>query len=305
MRLSEYSGYLKKYGPIYTIKEIYYRFLHNILGDILFERRDKDTIRLLKRYLKADTKGLPLQPIKKPCIWTCWFQGIDNAPPIVKACIESMHRHSGNYEIVVITEKNMKDYANFPDYITQKFYSGIIPVAHFSDLLRTLLLVNHGGIWIDATVFLTQNIPPFLINSDFFVFQRSLLNPGLQPCSSWLIISKKDNLLLKKVITVLFNYWKINNYLIHYFIYHLTFFLLIHEDTEIKRFWENIFYKNNSDPHFLQSRLFDEYEPMMKNYIWDLSFAHKLTYKFPNADLVKRENTYYKYIINGIDFIKK
>ncbi len=41
-------------------------------------------------------------------IWICWWQGIENAPEIVKACVESIKRFSGEYEVICITEENYK-----------------------------------------------------------------------------------------------------------------------------------------------------------------------------------------------------
>ena len=69
-------------------------------------------------------------------VWICWFQGIENAPMIVKNCYESICYWLKDYEIVVITEENYKSYVQFPTVIEEKRKKGIITDAHFSDLLR-------------------------------------------------------------------------------------------------------------------------------------------------------------------------
>jgi hypothetical protein len=175
MRLSEYTNMLKRFGILYTLKEIYYRFFSNILEKRIYLKRDRDALCYLKRYLNNDNPPLP-PPIKKDkkYMWTCWFQGYDNAPPIVKACINSMYKYSDGYEVIVLTEETISDYVSMPDFIIEKYKAGIISPAHFSDLLRTLLLITYGGIWLDATVLLTGNIPHYLLSSDFFVFQSSI-----------------------------------------------------------------------------------------------------------------------------------
>ena len=38
-------------------------------------------------------------------IWICWWQGLDNAPEIVKACVASIERNAGDNEIIIITDK--------------------------------------------------------------------------------------------------------------------------------------------------------------------------------------------------------
>jgi mannosyltransferase OCH1-like enzyme len=300
MRLSEYYGYLKRFGAIFTLKEIYYRFFSNILDKYVSSKRDRDTLKYLKRYLnKNSTYSLNEQPIKKlnPCIWTCWLQGYENAPPIVKVCINSMRKYSNGYDVIIITEDNLSDYVSMPDFIIKKYKAGIISATQFSDLLRTLLLINYGGIWLDATVLLTQKIPQILLDSDLFVFQSSILHNEYQPCSSWFIIAKKNNPVLLRVFEIMASYWKNNSQLINYFLFFVTVQLVITYDNEAKQLWQKIFYKNNSDPHFLQKKLFDKFDPIMKDYIWDMSFAHKLTYKFNDTSLPELHGTYYRYII--------
>jgi len=303
MQLSEYYGFLKRFGLIFTLKEIYYRFYTNILDKHVSYKRDRDTLKYLKRYLnKNSAYSLNERPIKKinPCIWTCWLQGYDNAPPIVKACINSMQKYSNGYDVIIITEENLSDYVSMPDFITKKYKADIISATQFSDLLRTLLLINYGGIWLDATVLLTKKIPQILLDSDFFVFQSSILHNEYQPCSSWFIIAKKNNPVLLKIFEIHASYWKDNSILINYFLFHVTVQLVITYDNEAKQLWQKIFYKNDSEPHYLQKKLFDKFEPIMKDYIWDMSFAHKLTYKFNNASLPELPETYYKHIIGTV-----
>ena len=299
MRISEYTGFLQQFGIIYTLKEIYYRFFNNILENIVYLRRDKDTFRYLKRYLvniqKVHCTPVPLKNLK-PCIWTCWLQGYENAPPVVKTCIDSMRKHSGNHEVIIITEKNINEYVLMPEYIMEKFRKGIIPVAHFSDLLRTLLLINYGGIWIDATVFLSDNIPENILKSDFFVFQNSALQVNFQPCSSWFIVANKNNCILTGVFAVLSEYWKKNNYLIHYFLFHIALKFVITNLPEASELWNRMFYKNNSDPHYLQKILFRGSDTDIWNHILDLSFAHKLTYKFTDNSMTEVCGTFYQNI---------
>jgi hypothetical protein len=300
MQLSEYYGYLKRFGLIFTLREIYYRFYSNILDKHVSQKRDRDTLKYLKRYLNKNTKyilnGKPIKDLN-PCIWTCWLQGYENAPPIVKSCINSMRKYSNGYNVVIITDDNLSDYVSMPDFIIKKYKAGIISATQFSDLLRTLLLINYGGIWLDATVLLTKKIPQILLDSDLFVFQSSILHSEYQPCSSWFIIAKRNNPVLLNVFEIMASYWKDNSILINYFLFHVTVQFVITYDSEAKKLWEKIFYKNNSDPHFLQKKLFDEFDQTMKDYIWDMSFAHKLTYKFNDTSLPELHGTYYRHII--------
>jgi hypothetical protein len=237
----------------------------------------------------------------KPTIWICWLQGVDSPhPPIVRVCMRSVERFAGVYNIILVTEKNMERYIEIPEHILDKYRKKIIPVAHFSDLLRLLLLITHGGIWLDATVLLTNKIPEIIVNQDIFMFRTSILGNEFLPCSSWFIVAKRNHPILSRVFKVLTFYWKINNNLRHYYLFHIAILLVITYDRESKEMWKNILFKNNSDPHLLQFKLFDKFDSLEKEYIWNLSFVHKLTYYgIDNWDeLIEYPGTFYRYIID-------
>jgi mannosyltransferase OCH1-like enzyme len=305
MKISEHINNLRRFGPVYTSREIFYRFIYKFIEKPFSSYREKDCLRYLKKYYykaeKANFQFIPEPPEKhQPCIWTCWLQGYENAPQIIKACITSMYKYSSKYEVVIITEDNIHNYVTFPDYIVEKYHKGIIPRANFTDLLRTALLINYGGIWLDATVFLTNKIPCEITASDLFFFQSSLLGNEIQPCSNWFIAAKKNNDFLGKVLNILYLYWQDNNFLLYYFIYHITVRLVLTMNNDAQRDWHHIFYKNNSDPHYLQCILFEKFVPAIRNYVWNLSFAHKLTYKFEDPSLKENPDTFYSHLISEI-----
>lgn len=91
------------------------------------------------------------------CIWVCWWQGEDQAPDIVKKCIDSIRKNANGREVIIITETNYTNYVNFPAWIEAKRKKGIISRTHYSDLLRLELLAKHGGMWVDSTFFCTGN----------------------------------------------------------------------------------------------------------------------------------------------------
>ena len=132
-------------------------------------------------------------------IWICWFQGIDSAPAVVKKCYRSVCGHLKDWDVIVITAENYDQYTALPDYIIDKWKDGRINHTHFSDLLRIDLLVRHGGLWMDATVFCTSgDLPGYITSTDLFMYQ--ILKPGLNghciKISSWLISAKSNNLVL-------------------------------------------------------------------------------------------------------------
>lgn len=226
-------------------------------------------------------------------VWICWFQGIENAPEIVKKCYESIQKNLGDREIILITEKNMQDYVQFPNYIIEKWNKGIITNTHMTDLLRLELLTQYGGLWLDATVLCTSsNIPEYILNSDLFFFQ--CLKPGKdghsQYISSWLISAKTNNKILMATKYLCYEYWEKNNYMIDYFLLHdfmsivLEFYL---------NEWKRVIPVSNSTTHILLLRLFDKYDSELWRYIQEQTPFHKLTYKF-NEKQTNIEGTFYK-----------
>ena len=54
-------------------------------------------------------------------IWIFWFQGIENAPTLVKKCIESVKKNFNNKNVMIITMENYNNFVSLPDYIIEKF----------------------------------------------------------------------------------------------------------------------------------------------------------------------------------------
>lgn len=209
-------------------------------------------------------------------------------------------RPSHNFLIVAITSDNMSDYVKFPKFILDKWKSGQITHTHMTDLLRLELLIRYGGMWIDATVLCTSNrkkIPDYFFNSDLFLYQT--LKPGrdgqAQPISSWLISAKTNNKILMMTRYLCYEYWKKNDELVDYFLFH-DFVVIALEHNEES--WKKIIPIDNAAPHMLLLRLFDKYDENIWRAIKSQTPFHKLTYKFEIED-TRKKDTYYKAIIES------
>lgn len=153
-------------------------------------------------------------------IWICWWQGLDNAPEIVKACVESIRRNAGDYDIIVITDDNCKAYVQFPDWIERKYKEGLFSRTHYSDLLRMSVLAKYGGIWIDSTFFCTGHSFEDYMKMPLWSIKR----PDYLHCSvasgyfaGYSLGCGYENRWMFKVIRdFLFEYWRVCNKLIDY-----------------------------------------------------------------------------------------
>lgn len=252
---------------------------------------------MLEEFDKQYDASLPHETSNK--VWVCWFQGMENAPELVQSCFQSVIENLTNREVVLITSKNMNDYVQFPDYIIEKWKSGVITHTHLTDLLRLELLIKYGGLWLDATVFCTSpenEIASYFFNSDLFFFQS--LKPGRDGkatyCSSWLISAKTNNKVLMITKELCYEYWKKKKNMDDYFLFH-DFLSIVLDKYESD--WKNIIPRDNATPHILLLRLFDQYDERVWTSIIEQSPFHKLSYKFAD-DKKEREGTYYKKILS-------
>lgn len=95
-------------------------------------------------------------------IWVCWWQGEAQMPDICKQCLCSVRHNAAAHPVIVIDLDNYAQYVDMPQAVVDKHKSGLIDYTHFADILRCMLLARHGGIWIDATVFVTRPLDSFI-----------------------------------------------------------------------------------------------------------------------------------------------
>ena len=260
------------------------------------ELRNKYLKKLRKQYqdvLKSFSYDkVSIKDDKSNKVWVCWFQGMDNAPPIVKKCVQSISEQVGNENLTIITMDNIEDYVTLPKYIVEKWKKGIISNTHLSDILRLELLINYGGLWLDATTFVTGEIPKYIYDNDLFMYRLSDANDKAIRYNTWLIYATKNNRVLKMVRDLLYEYWKRENRLKEYFLIHLFITLVLEKYPDD---FNTMFRISDSDSNILYLNYFNEpyCEETYSNIVKTTSI-HKLTYK--NLDESK-QGTFYRHII--------
>lgn len=231
-------------------------------------------------------------------VWLCWLQGLDNAPDIVKRCIDSVKRHMKEYEVRVLTAENIFDYVTLPEHIVRKYQNGTITFTHFSDILRTALLVQHGGIWLDATVFLTSTLPRQMTEAPLFFLQKSKMQTIPHFGSNWFLVAYKGNAIMSRMLELLCVYWAKENKVRDYFIYHIFLYLLLTHNEQGISVQKAVPYIPNVDAHTLQFTLFDDYDERIWQQTISRSPIHKLTWKFNHNEPLDKTGTNYDYILH-------
>ena len=268
---------------------------------IALAERERCYRKLKRKYKKILTTDKSINIDKKEeeksnKIWICWFQGIEKAPELVKACYNSVVKNYNDKQIIVLTEENYKQYVDIPEYILKKWEKGYITFAHFSDILRIELLSKYGGLWLDSTIFTTKKSDlVFNDNIELFVFKQVDLdrkNSLTVVASNWLIYANKDNNIINLTKKLLYQYWKDYNHAINYNIFHIFFKFA----TEVyKDEWDKVPTFNNISPHILQFELNDDFEEVRFNQIRGMSDFHKLNWRIKSEN----KNSYYNYIVDN------
>ena len=233
-------------------------------------------------------------------IWVFWMQGYESAPAIVKKCFDSI-KSSTTHPVHLITSENISQYYFFPDYIKEKYASGIITHAQFSDILRMTLLAEYGGLWIDATIFIPIQISESVFQFEFFTCKRDIKDSGyVSECrwTSFLNGCQKGCVIQKAAKDLFFEYWKMNNYLIDYLLVDYILLLIYRNIPKAKELIDNLPY-NNPQIEELQNRMNEIYDELGYQELINHSGTDffKLSWRM-NFEKQKDEKlTYYGYLL--------
>ena len=217
-----------------------------------------------------------------PKYFVYWAQGFDQAPPLVQMCVAQMRRVIPKDQLVELTAENLQEYLQVPEAVvahTQEFR------AHLSDIIRVGLLAKHGGVWLDATVWVDQDPSKFLADqvepTGFFAYRYSQAR-----LSSWLIASKPENYAVALLYEALCAYWESNSELIGYFMFHELFEVLYFSDQKFHVIVSGSPFVPADPPHRLQrEKLFKPLDVAAIREILTTNPIQKLTYKPGKRDV--------------------
>ncbi len=292
----------KKYydSDIEIISRFIERVFHVSIETALKERRTYDYLDKYMYAAKSDfvpfKNTIHRKEITRGTVWVCWLQGIETAPKLVKRCVETIQDKANGRRVILLSERNYKQYVRLPKEIEEKKKNGVISNTFFSDILRLALLAEYGGTWIDATIFCTGEIPSYMLDSEFFCFRSSIhyYKDSLIRGSNWWISANPKNDLICKTRNILYEYWKHEDKVINYFIFHLIVSKLTEEDMRCRSIWYSMPYMENSNSHILMGKMSHIYDEDMFQIICKNSPIHKLSYKLG----IGGRGTYYSKLIS-------
>ena len=212
-------------------------------------------------------------------VWVCWWTGERPLPPVCKLCIASMHKHFGSNSVTLITKDNVGSFIDINPDILRRLDENSITIQTFSDLLRAKLLYQHGGFWLDATIFVT-NKPKTEQNQHFFSIKRTG-NSQFVSNRNWAAFalgSSQKNPLFKFLGDMLEQHFFQNSTLIDYFLVDYLIAIAYENILMASEQIENLPI-NSSDCYRLLSSLNDPFEPLNYDQICRADGLHKLNWK--------------------------
>ena len=102
----------------YDITESIYRIDYTMIGSILYAEIYKFIEPFVDGWSEWSSGFNSPVGTGKRYVWSCWWQGEDNAPQLVKKCWECQGKNipEGVEHIIIIWE-NYRNYIEFPEYI--------------------------------------------------------------------------------------------------------------------------------------------------------------------------------------------
>ncbi len=273
------------------------------------ERQHRLVLGYLRKHfpeIMTEIRETPVQyedePVRK--IWVFWWQGLQNAPEVVKKCRKILKReNSGKYEVIEVNKDNFNQYCSIPPHILKLLDAGKITVTQFSDMLRASLLYENGGIWIDSTVLSLHSVEEQIIQYPFFTIHLNYPDDGTVAkfkISGFFLACKKGNTYMKLLRDFMFAYWKKQKLLINYLLIDYCMILIANENKEYDRLLNSV-PLSNPNVHTLREHINDEYnikewENVTKNTnFFKLSYKIKLNQSTPNGYF-----TNYYHILNNL-----
>lgn len=310
--IMNFSNYIREYGLKLFISKAVRHFFFKYNSRLAWKINEVNQLFVESKLSEIFDSGkveipLPPQSINvSDNIWVMWWQGEKKAPEIVRFCIDSIRKNAGERSVIVISEENFSEYINFPDFIIEKFESGLMSKTHFSDIVRLYLLYMYGGLWIDSTVFVSKKIPDYIFEYDFYSckFGKETKDPSKGRWTTFLMSSKKRNKFIGEVLYYHLLFWNKHSIIIDYIMFDYIIDYVCKNNID----YENMITKvpeNNSKVFDLVNMLNDICEEdWCFNDLAHDTFFYKLSYKKEVKKSINGEKTIFGKLVEETSYEK-
>lgn len=256
---------------------------------MVLEYLTKKYLPIIEKY-KREPHELPKPLTKDNYIWVCWFQGEDKMPPIVRQCYKILLQNSDGRKVVLLTHENIREYVDIPQCIYDKVNARKMLLAHLSDILRMCLLAKHGGLWIDATYWITKPID--IDGYRFYSLKQEdkeeiHISRSLWACNC--LGGSAHYYVFEFVRDCLVDFYTGNSTMKEYFLFDYFFLIAYNNFPDFKTIIDDMPYRS-PDILKVQYSIFEPYKKEMMESILKDNIMLKLTYKIDES---KKPTSYY------------
>lgn len=242
-KIIRYRQFLKYYG----VKATWAYYLGNQSESKYFDYRKK----LIKTFVRRLREEANIDNVDNDIvennnefpkiIWTMWQQGEAQMPETVKATVKTIKEFAerSGCEFHLLTDKNLERFVSIPKDITEKYKKKELTAAHYSDIVRFSLLYQYGGIWMDATLFVSPYATLEMFEGDFFSLNHPPLSTNKMErtiCdykwSGYCLAGKKKKSYFKHIRDIYIYYVRKYPLFLHYLM--MDYFILSEYDSNPK-----------------------------------------------------------------------
>lgn len=226
-------------------------------------------------------------------IWIFWWQGEKAMPPIVKSCYKSVIKNAEAHPVILITKYNVEKYIDICPYIYHKVKNNEITLTHFSDILRENLLYQYGGIWMDATIYMTAPFEERMYTYEYYTIKGAFEE---WDWTGFFQAAGKNNI-FTKVVSHLFDcYWKEHNCLISYLLIDCFLSVARLHSSDIDQMIKCL-PQRNSNVFLLNDCYLDQaFDINVMKEVCKKTNLHKLSYKYQHKNYENGKITFWKYL---------
>lgn len=252
-------------------------------------------LRFLKYFKEAETNTKSNYIKNSKNIWIFWWQGSENMPEIIKACYASAVKHANGHKVVLVTKDNYKNYTNISENIISRLKQKEISLTAFSDVMRFNLLKNNGGLWMDATMYVRDELKDEYFKDIFTVgIDDRKYHESVNGAFSIFLFGGCNNIVIDFMNNFYEIYFRNNDYIKYYFTTDVALnYCYKNNIGSFKDFVDNDSFNSDPNIHNMQNVLNEKYRDETFQRVSN-RFS-KLTYKM---DFNDHEDTFYKRLIN-------
>ena len=251
--------------------------------------------------------------VSSDTVWQFWWQGEASAPSPVLTCLETVRRYAGSRPVVLIDSSNVHEYLDIPRVFLDRLARKEISIVVLSDYIRVALLSVYGGTWVDPTVWVSGEIPPATLDSEFFVFASpywAATDPAALPTellgilrfmsnrpsatmfgSCWWMSARPGSLPPRITKRLMEEYWSRESFGIDYLLPYDLMTLAFLVNPACQEVWRRMPKRLTTDAQMLMSVLLEPYDGRMMDAILARTTIHKLTHKLP-ANIIRSDMFY-------------